>query len=58
MEREQSWSRVALIWMGGVAAGALGAGAFQPRVRVVGASAAVYALLTAHVPNVCLRLVY
>ncbi|CAH0718671.1 unnamed protein product, partial [Brenthis ino] len=55
LEREQSWSRVALIWVGGVAAGALGAGAFQPRVRVVGASAAVYALLTAHVPNVCLR---
>ncbi|CAH2238785.1 rhomboid-related protein 2-like [Pararge aegeria] len=55
LEREQGWSRVALVWLGGVAAGALGAGALQPRVRVVGASAAVYALLTAHLPNVCLR---
>ncbi|XP_023947510.2 rhomboid-related protein 2 [Bicyclus anynana] len=55
LEREQGWARVALVWLGGVAAGALGAGALQPRVRVVGASAAVYALLTAHLPNVCLR---
>ncbi|CAG4906285.1 unnamed protein product [Colias eurytheme] len=55
LEREQGWMRVALVWGGGVAAGALGAGALQPRVRVVGASAAVYALLTAHLPNVCLR---
>ncbi|CAK1552710.1 unnamed protein product [Leptosia nina] len=55
LEREQGWARVAAIWCGGVAAGALGAGALQPRVRVVGASAAVYALLTAHLPNVCLR---
>ncbi|CAG9585911.1 unnamed protein product [Danaus chrysippus] len=55
LEREQGWSRVALVWAGGVAAGALGAGALQPHVRVVGSSAAVYALLTAHIPNVCLR---
>ncbi|XP_072944171.1 rhomboid-related protein 2-like [Epargyreus clarus] len=55
LEREQGWARVAAVWAGGVAAGALGAGALQPRVRVVGASAAVYALLTAHLPNVCLR---
>ncbi|VVC98565.1 unnamed protein product [Leptidea sinapis] len=58
LEREQGWARVALMWCGGVAAGALGAGALQPRVRVVGASAAVYALLTAHLPNVCLRFGY
>lgn len=58
LEREQGWSRVALVWLGGVAAGALGAGALQPHVRVVGASAAVYALLTAHLPNVCLRYLY
>ncbi|CAH2074781.1 unnamed protein product, partial [Iphiclides podalirius] len=44
-----------MVWFGGVAAGALGAGALQPHVRVVGASAAVYALLTAHLPNVCLK---
>ncbi|CAH0747957.1 unnamed protein product [Diatraea saccharalis] len=55
LEREQGWWRVVIVWAGGVAAGALGAGALQPRVRVVGASAAVYALLTAHLPNVCLR---
>ncbi|XP_045446032.1 rhomboid-related protein 2-like [Melitaea cinxia] len=55
LEHEQGWSRVAVVWAGGVAAGALGAGALQPRVHVVGASAAVYALLTAHLPNVCLR---
>ncbi|XP_068629889.1 protein rhomboid-like [Battus philenor] len=55
LELEQGWRRVAAVWVGGVAAGALGAGALQPRVRVVGASAAVYALLTAHLPNVCLR---
>ncbi|XP_063822213.1 rhomboid-related protein 1-like [Ostrinia nubilalis] len=55
LEREQGWWRVVCVWGGGVAAGALGAGALQPRVQVVGASAAVYALLTAHLPNVCLR---
>ncbi|XP_047528176.1 protein rhomboid-like [Vanessa atalanta] len=55
LEHEQGWSRVGIIWVGGVAAGALGAGSLQPRVHVVGASAAVYALLTAHLPNVCLR---
>nr|XP_034840430.1 LOW QUALITY PROTEIN: rhomboid-related protein 2-like [Maniola hyperantus] len=55
LECEQGWLRVATIWLGGVAAGALGAGALQPQVRVVGASAAVYALLTAHLPNVCHR---
>ncbi|CAH0604486.1 unnamed protein product [Chrysodeixis includens] len=55
LEREQGWWRVLVLWGGGVAAGALGAGALQPRVRVVGASAAVYALLTAHISNVCLR---
>lgn len=55
LEREQGWWRVVVVWFGGVAAGALGAGVLQPRVRVVGASAAVYALLTAHLPNVCLR---
>ncbi|CAG5010953.1 unnamed protein product [Parnassius apollo] len=55
LELEQGWRRVAVVWLGGVAAGALGAGALQPHVRVVGASAAVYALLTAHLPNVCLR---
>ncbi|KAM3961784.1 rhomboid-related protein 1 [Aphomia sociella] len=55
LEHEQSWWRVLVVWMGGVAAGALGAGALQPTVRVVGSSAAVYALLTAHLPNVCLR---
>ncbi|XP_049867215.1 protein rhomboid-like [Pectinophora gossypiella] len=55
LEREQGGWRAAALWAGGVAAGALGAGALQPRVRVVGASAAVYALLTAHLPNVCLR---
>ncbi|XP_045542925.1 protein rhomboid [Papilio machaon] len=55
LEREQGWARAAGVWWGGVAAGALGAGALQPHVRVVGASAAVYALLTAHLPNVCLR---
>ncbi|XP_047988788.1 rhomboid-related protein 2-like isoform X1 [Leguminivora glycinivorella] len=55
LEREQGRSRVCAIWAAGLAAGALGAGALQPRVRVVGASAAVYALLTAHLPNVCLR---
>lgn len=55
LETEQSSWRVAVLWAGGVAAGALGAGALQPRVRVVGASAAVYALLSAHIPNVSLR---
>lgn len=56
LEREQGWWRVAAVWAGGVLGGALGAGALQPRsLRVVGASAAVYALLTAHLPNVCLR---
>ncbi|KAG6457256.1 protein rhomboid [Manduca sexta] len=55
LESEQGWWRVVCVWGGGVAAGALGAGALQPSVRVVGASAAVYALLTAHLPNVCLR---
>ncbi|PZC74587.1 protein rhomboid [Helicoverpa armigera] len=55
LEREQGWWRVVVVWAGGVAAGALGAGVLQPRVRVVGASAAVYALLTAHIANVCLR---
>lgn len=55
LEREQGWWRVVWLWAGGVAAGALGAGALQPHVHVVGASAAVYALLTAHLPNVCLR---
>ncbi|KAJ2952406.1 hypothetical protein O0L34_g6714 [Tuta absoluta] len=58
LEREQGWWRAAALWLGGVAAGALGAGALQPTVRVVGASAAVYALLTAHIPNVCLRFGY
>ncbi|KAI5634483.1 rhomboid family domain-containing protein [Phthorimaea operculella] len=58
LEREQGWWRAAALWTGGVAAGALGAGALQPTVRVVGASAAVYALLTAHLPNVCLRFGY
>lgn len=55
LEREQSWWRVACLWCGGVAGGALGAGALQPAVHVVGASAAVYALLTAHIANVGLR---
>lgn len=55
LEREQTRWQVAGVWAAGLAAGALGAGALQPRVRVVGASAAVYALLTAHLPNVCLR---
>ncbi|XP_041977235.1 rhomboid-related protein 2-like [Aricia agestis] len=55
LEREQGWARVALVWVSGVGCGALGASALQPRVKVVGASAAVYALLTAHIPNVCLR---
>ncbi|KAJ8725329.1 hypothetical protein PYW08_003512 [Mythimna loreyi] len=55
LEREQGPWRVIVVWAGGVAAGALGAGALQPRVHVVGASAAVYALLTAHIANVCLR---
>ncbi|CAH3878413.1 unnamed protein product [Pieris brassicae] len=55
LEREQGWARVAILWSGGLVAGALGTGALQPRVHVVGASAAVYALLTAHLPNVCLR---
>ncbi|XP_063360094.1 rhomboid-related protein 2-like isoform X1 [Cydia amplana] len=55
LEREQGRARVCATWTAGLAAGALGAGALQPRVRVVGASAAVYALLTAHLPNVCLR---
>ncbi|XP_013182363.1 PREDICTED: rhomboid-related protein 2 [Papilio xuthus] len=55
LEREQGWARAAGVWWGGVVAGALGAGTLQPHVRVVGASAAVYALLTAHLPNVCLR---
>lgn len=36
-------------------AGALGAGVMQPDVHVVGASAAVYALVTSHLANVCLR---
>ncbi|XP_035436228.1 rhomboid-related protein 1 [Spodoptera frugiperda] len=55
LEREQGWWRVVVLWVGGLAAGALGAGLLQYRVRVVGASAAVYALLTAHISNVCLR---
>ncbi|XP_075992932.1 rhomboid-related protein 2-like [Anticarsia gemmatalis] len=55
LEREQGSLRVIGVWCGGVAAGALGAGVLQPNVRVVGASAAVYALLTAHIANVCLR---
>lgn len=55
LELEQGWWRVVVVWVSGVLAGALGAGALQPHVRVVGASAAVYALLTAHLPNVCLR---
>lgn len=55
LEREQGWWRVMCVWFSGVCAGALGAGALQPDVKVVGASAAVYALLTAHLPNVCLR---
>lgn len=55
LEQEQSAWRVVGVWTGGVAAGALGAGALQPHVRVVGASAAVYALLTAHLPNVVHR---
>ncbi|XP_026329467.1 protein rhomboid-like [Hyposmocoma kahamanoa] len=58
LETEQSSWRVAVMWAGGVAAGALGAGALQPHVRVVGASAAVYALLCAHIPNVSLRFGY
>lgn len=57
LEREQGWWRIVIVWVCGVLAGSLGVGAFQPRVRVVGASAAVYALLTAHLPNVCLRYV-
>ncbi|KAJ0180207.1 hypothetical protein K1T71_003611 [Dendrolimus kikuchii] len=55
LEREQGWWRIVIVWFSGVAAGALGAGVMQPGVRVVGASAAVYALLSAHLPNVCLR---
>ncbi|GBP32029.1 Protein rhomboid [Eumeta japonica] len=55
LENEQSTWRVAALWAGGVVAGALGAGALQPQVRVVGASAAVYALLTSHLSNICLR---
>lgn len=55
LEREQRWWRLVLLWCGGVIAGALGAGVLQPHVPVVGSSAAVYALLTAHLPNVCLR---
>ncbi|XP_013195810.2 rhomboid-related protein 2 [Amyelois transitella] len=55
LEYEQSWWRVMCVWVGGVVAGGIGAGLLQPEVRVVGASAAVYALLTAHLPNVCLK---
>ncbi|XP_037973402.2 rhomboid-related protein 2 [Plutella xylostella] len=55
LEREQRWWRLGALWAGGVAGGALGAGALQPTVHMVGASAGVYALLTAHLPNVCLR---
>lgn len=55
LEIEERWWRVLIVWVGGVVAGALGAGLLQPTVRVAGASAAVYALLTAHIPNVFLR---
>ncbi|XP_059061252.1 rhomboid-related protein 1-like [Achroia grisella] len=54
LEIEQGWWRVLLVWSGGVISGALGAGILQPTVRVVGQSAAVYALLMAHIPNVSL----
>ncbi|CAB3252153.1 unnamed protein product [Arctia plantaginis] len=55
LESEQRWWRVLFVWCGGLVAGALGAGIMQPNVRVVGASAAVYALLTSHLANVCFR---
>jgi rhomboid-related protein 1/2/3 len=43
--------RIAGLYMAGVILGALGASVVQPEKYMVGASAGVYALITAHLGN-------
>ncbi|XP_059061260.1 protein rhomboid-like [Achroia grisella] len=58
LEIEQGWWRVLLVWSGGLVAafGALSAGILQPTVYMVSHSAGIWALLTAHIPNISLKI--
>lgn len=53
LEIVHKW-RIVVVYLCGVLAGSMGTSLTTPQVYLVGASAGVYALITAHLANVCL----
>lgn len=55
LELVHCWWRVALVYLSGVLAGAMGTSMANPKVFLAGASGGVYALITAHIATVILN---
>lgn len=53
LEIVHKW-RIVVVYLCGVLAGSIGTSLTTPHIYLVGASAGVYALLTAHLADVCL----
>lgn len=55
LELVHCWWRVTLVYLSGVLAGSIGQSYFKPCSNLVGASAGVYAVITAHVATIILN---
>jgi rhomboid-related protein 1/2/3 len=55
LEIVHCWWRVVLVYLAGVLAGSMGTSLVNPRTFLAGASAGVYALLTAHVATIIMN---